>query len=158
MTKVLHLFYVAVAVVFAAAPAVSMAVEQDTAKSGAIVVTDSVSVKVTVVDIKKKERKLTLRDESGNEVVVIAGDEVRNFAQIKKGDIVEVEYHRAAATTLEKVERHHRRRPDHRRPARTGRRQAGHGGDAHEHDRCHGARRSTQRTACSPCRARRAAS
>ena len=103
MTKVLHLFYVAVAVVFAAAPAVSMAVEQDSAKSGAIVVTDSVSVKVTVVDIKKKERKLTLRDESGAEFVVIAGDEVRNFAQIKKGDIVEVEYHRAAATTLEKV-------------------------------------------------------
>lgn len=103
MTKVFHLFYIAVAVVFAAVPAVSMAVEQDSAKSGAIVVTDSVSAKVTVVDIKKKERKLTLRNESGAELDVIAGDEVRNFAQIKKGDIVEVEYHRAAATTLEKV-------------------------------------------------------
>ncbi|HSD97537.1 MAG TPA: hypothetical protein VLB06_10390 [Sulfuricaulis sp.] len=103
MTKVLHLFYIAVAVVFAAAPSVSMAVEQDSAKSGAIVVTDSVSVKVTVVDINKKERRLTLRDESGAKLDVIAGEEVRNFAQIKKGDIVEVEYHRAAATTLEKV-------------------------------------------------------
>jgi len=34
---------------------------------------------------------------------VIAGDEVRNFAQIKKGDIVEVNYQVAVATALEKA-------------------------------------------------------
>ncbi|HYA37432.1 MAG TPA: hypothetical protein VEI74_04085 [Candidatus Methylomirabilis sp.] len=103
MIRALHLFFIAVAVVFATAPTVSLAAEQDAAKNRAIVVTDSVSAKVTVVGIKKKERELTLRDESGSEVVVVVPKEVRNFPQIKKGDILEVEYHRAAATQLEKA-------------------------------------------------------
>jgi hypothetical protein len=88
MTKILHLVSIAVAVVFAAAPAVSMA-------SDPIVLSDSVS--------NKKARELTLRDNTGAEVVVVASEEVRNFDQIKKGDVLEVEYHRAAATTLQKV-------------------------------------------------------
>jgi nitrous oxidase accessory protein NosD len=103
MFKVSHLFYVAVAAVFAAAPVASMAAEQAPAKSGAIVLTDSAYAKATIVNIKKKERELTLRDEKGAEFVVIAGDEVRNFAQIKKGDIVEVNYQVAVATGLEKA-------------------------------------------------------
>jgi hypothetical protein len=103
MTKVFQLFCVAIAVAFATAPAVSMAADQSAGKSGAIVLTDSVSVKVTVVGINKKERKLTLRDEGGNTHDMIAGPEVRNFAQIKKGDVVEVGYHQAAATALEKA-------------------------------------------------------
>ena len=107
MFKVSHLFYVAVAAVFATAPVASMAAEKaaekPAAKNGAIVLTDSVSAKATIVNIKKKERELTLRDEKGVEHVMIAGDEVRNFAQIKKGDIVEVEYRVAVATALEKA-------------------------------------------------------
>lgn len=97
MTKViLHLLSIAVAVVFATVPAVSMA-------SDPIVLSDSVYLKATIVNVNKKERKLTLRDNSGTETVVVAGDEVRNFDQIKKGDVLEVEYHRAAATTLQKA-------------------------------------------------------
>ena len=96
MTKILQLLSIAVAVVFAAAPAVSMA-------GNPIVVSDAVSAKATIVKVDKKTRELTLRDEKGTEVVVVAGDEVRNFDQIKKGDILEVEYHRAAATTLQKA-------------------------------------------------------
>jgi bifunctional DNA-binding transcriptional regulator/antitoxin component of YhaV-PrlF toxin-antitoxin module len=103
MFKVSHLFYLAVAVVFAVAPVASMAAEKGAAKNGALVLTDSAYAKATIVDIKKKERQLTLRDEKGAELVVIAGDEVRNFAQIKKGDIVEVEYRRAVASSLEKA-------------------------------------------------------
>jgi hypothetical protein len=96
MTKILHLFFIAVAVVFAAAPTVSLA-------SDPIVLSQSVSAKVTIVKVNKKTRELTLRDEQGNEAVVVASDEVRNFDQIKKGDVIEVEYHRAAASNLQKV-------------------------------------------------------
>jgi len=93
---VLHLLSIAVAAVFAAAPAVSMAADT-------IVLSDSVTVKATIVNVDKKKRELTLRDEQGNQEVVAVSDEVRNFAQIKKGDVLEVEYHRAAASALQKV-------------------------------------------------------
>jgi hypothetical protein len=96
MTKILHLVSIAVAVVFAATPAVSTA-------SDPIVLSDSVSLKATIVKVNKKDRELTLQDNRGTEVVVVASDQVRNFDQIKKGDVLEVEYHRAAATTLQKA-------------------------------------------------------
>jgi len=96
MTKILHLFLIAIAFVFAAAPAVSMAVEP-------ITVSDSIVVKATIVKVDKKKREITLRDAQGNEEAVVVSDEVRNFNQIKKGDVLEIEYHRAAASALEKV-------------------------------------------------------
>jgi len=96
MIKALNIFYAVLALVFAGTPAVSMAVDP-------IVLTDSAFATATIVNVDKKTREITLRDEKGAEVVVVAGPEVRNFAQIKKGDILEVEYHRAAASTLQKV-------------------------------------------------------
>jgi len=103
MTKLQHLFSFALAVIFATVSIASMAADPAAAKGGAIVLTDSAYAKATIVNIKKKERELTLRDDKGAEFVVIAGDEVRNFAQIKKGDIVEVNYQVAVATALEKA-------------------------------------------------------
>ena len=103
MTKLQHLFSFALAVIFATVSIASMAADPAAAKGGAIVLTDSAYAKATIVNIKKKERELTLRDDKGAEFVVIAGDEVRNFAQIKKGDIVEVNYQVAVATGLEKA-------------------------------------------------------
>jgi hypothetical protein len=94
MTRLLQLFFIAIA--FAAAPAISLAADP-------IVVADSVSAKATIVKVNKKTRELTLRDEQGHEETVVASKDVRNFDQIKKGDVLEVEYHRAAATALEKV-------------------------------------------------------
>ena len=94
MTRLLQLFFIAIA--FAAAPAISLAADP-------IVVADSVSAKATIVKVNKKTRELTLRDEQGHEETVVASKDVRNFNQIKKGDVLEVEYHRAAATALEKV-------------------------------------------------------
>jgi hypothetical protein len=96
MSKISRLFFIAIAVVFAAAPAVSIASEP-------IVLSQSVTLKATIVKVDKKTRELTLRDDKGNEQVVVASDEVRNFDQIKKGDVLEVEYHRAAATSLMKT-------------------------------------------------------
>ena len=96
MTKIFQLLFIAIALAFAAVPAISMASEP-------IVLSDSVTLKATIVKVDKKSRELTLRDDKGNEQVVVASAEVRNFDQIKKGDILEVEYHRAAATSLMKA-------------------------------------------------------
>lgn len=100
MLKSLHVSFLIL--VFLIVPGLTVATEQDSI-GGAIVVSDAVSAKVTIVDINKKDRELTLRNEDGAEMVMIAGEEVRNFDQIKKGDIVEVEFVRAAATALEKL-------------------------------------------------------
>lgn len=100
MLKPLHLSFLVI--VFLIVPGLTIATEQDSV-GGTIVVSDAVSANVTIVDINKKDRKLTLRKEDGAEVVMIAGEEVRNFDQIKKGDIVEIEFVRAAATALEKL-------------------------------------------------------
>jgi len=87
-------------VVFTAVPILSVA---DSAKHDTVVISDSVRVEATIIAINKKDRELTLRGPDGHEVVVVAGDEVRNFKQIKKGDIVVVQYERAAASKLEKI-------------------------------------------------------
>lgn len=100
MLKSLHLSFLMLA--FLIAPGLTIAAEQDLI-GGAIVVSDAVSAKVTIVDINKKDRELTLRDEDGVETTMIAGEKVRNFDQIKKGDIVEIEFFRAATTALEKL-------------------------------------------------------
>ncbi|HCU53862.1 MAG TPA: hypothetical protein DIC36_06150 [Gammaproteobacteria bacterium] len=105
MTKVLRV--IAIAALFAvgspALLAAEKAADKGAGKSGAIVLTSSMHAKATVVGVKQKEREITLRDEKGAEMTMVAGDEVRNFKQIKKGDIVEVEYHVAVASMLEKV-------------------------------------------------------
>lgn len=103
MNKLKDLAVVALAVTFAASSAISLAAEPAASNSSAIVVAESMYAKATITKIDKKTRELTLRDEQGSEFTVVAGEEVRNFPQIKKGDIVEVEYHEAAATMLEKA-------------------------------------------------------
>jgi len=96
MNKISQLFFIAIALAFAGAPALSVAGEP-------IMISQSVSAKATIVKVNKKTREITLRDEQGNQETVVASKDVRNFNQIKKGDILEVEYHRAAATTLQKA-------------------------------------------------------
>jgi hypothetical protein len=102
MMKFATLSIVVLAVAFTAAPVLSIA-DSGAPKQDTMVITDSVHAQATVTGIKKKQRELTLRGESGDEIVVIAGKEVRNFDQIKKGDIVEVDYQLAAASRLEKI-------------------------------------------------------
>jgi hypothetical protein len=93
---ILHLLSIAAAVAFSTAPAISMAADT-------IVLSDSVTMKATIVNVDKKKREITLRDDQGKQEVVAVSDEVRNFDQIKKGDVLEVEYHRAAASALQKA-------------------------------------------------------
>jgi hypothetical protein len=104
MIKNTHIIYLAAALVFATAPVVSMAAEPAASTpAGALVLSDSVSAKATIVNINKDTRELTFRNERGEEMKLIASDEVRNFAQIKKNDVVEIQYKVAVATVLEKV-------------------------------------------------------
>ena len=68
--------------------------------SGAMV--ETVSFTATVDAIDSKTRKITLKGNDGNMTSFIAGDEVRNFAQIKKGDIVTFDYVESVAIDVQK--------------------------------------------------------
>ena len=91
----------------AAAFAATAFAQQPGAGGGAVVTSEpgkasvAVAAKITaqVVGIDKATRTLTLKGPEGNVVDVVAGDEVRNFDQIKLGDLVVVRY--AQALTLE---------------------------------------------------------
>lgn len=57
----------------------------------------------TVEAIDHKTREVTLKGSKGNMVTFVASDEVRNLAQVQKGDIVTLEYAQAAAVMLKKT-------------------------------------------------------
>ena len=52
----------------------------------------TVKVTATITAIDAKTRDITLKGPQGNEVTVTAGPEVKNFAQMKVGDQVNIEY------------------------------------------------------------------
>ena len=92
----------------AALVAASILASQAAAQTGAAVVgkgpgvaaaAQTVKVTATITAIDAATRDVTLKGPQGREVVVTAGPEVRNFAQMKVGDKVDVEY--AEALTLE---------------------------------------------------------
>jgi len=64
---------------------------------GAISGVSTIIATATVQKIDKKTREVTLKKESGEVVKIIAPQEVRNFAQIKIGDLVTSQY----TTTLD---------------------------------------------------------
>jgi hypothetical protein len=94
------------ALIAAAFAATALAQKPD-AGAGAVVTSEpgkasvAVAAKITaqVVAIKNATRTLTLKGPEGNVVDVVAGDQVKNFDQIKLGDFVVVRY--AEALTLE---------------------------------------------------------
>jgi hypothetical protein len=96
----------ALALVAAAFSATVLAQKPDTA-GGAVVLSEpgraavvrAAEVSAQVVAIDKTTRTLTLKGPQGNSVDVVAGEEVRNFDQIKLGDLVVARY--AEALTLE---------------------------------------------------------
>ena len=67
---------------------------------GDVTVEDAAVVVVTVVDVDKATRTLTLKGEDEEKWTFIAGPEVRNFDQIKRGDRVIVEYFEGMALAL----------------------------------------------------------
>jgi hypothetical protein len=61
-----------------------------------------VKVQATITALDKATRNVTLKGAKGEEVIVSAGPEVKNFDQMKVGDTVTVEYVRALALELKK--------------------------------------------------------
>jgi Cu/Ag efflux protein CusF len=64
----------------------------DTGDLPAVLVGGQVNTTATVEAVDQTTRAVTLRSESGEAISFVAGDEVRNLAQVKVGDIVEVSY------------------------------------------------------------------
>jgi hypothetical protein len=62
----------------------------------------TVEITATITAIDPKKREVTLKGPQGNEVVVEAGPEVKNFSQMKVGDQVKVEYVEALTLELKK--------------------------------------------------------
>ena len=95
----------------AALAAVTILAPQAAAQTGAAVVgkgpgvagaAQTVKVTATITAIDAATRAVTLKGPQGREVVVTAGPEVRNFAQMKVGDQVDVEYVEALTLELRK--------------------------------------------------------
>ena len=69
---------------------------------GKVAVAASVAATASVEAIDKATRVITLKRPNGESTTVTAGPEVRNFDQIKVGDMVTVQYAEALSLTLKK--------------------------------------------------------
>ena len=74
-----------------------------TSEPGRAAVVRAAEISARVVGIDKATRTVTLKGPQGNVVDVVAGDEVRNFAQIKLGDFVVARYVEALTLELKKT-------------------------------------------------------
>lgn len=64
---------------------------------------DTVTGTATVVAINQKTRHVTLKGADGKKLTIVAGPEVRNLAQVKKGDVVRITYHESIAYQVQKA-------------------------------------------------------
>ena len=88
------------ALVFAAVlPMAGFAAEESASAPGRLAVGAVVAI-ATVQDIDQETRMVTLRNPDGTMESFIAGDEVRNLAQVKKDDVVLMEYYEGFAVAL----------------------------------------------------------
>jgi hypothetical protein len=69
---------------------------------GAAMAVSHVTVSATVEAVDKATRTVSLKGPKGNVVDVVAGEDVRNFDQIKKGDKVSLKYMEALTLELKK--------------------------------------------------------
>ena len=69
---------------------------------GKVAMAQTVKATATITAIDAATRAITLKGPKGNETVVTAGPEVKNFAQMKVGDQVTVEYVESLALELKK--------------------------------------------------------
>jgi hypothetical protein len=65
------------------------------------IVTDVKTIEATVVAVDHKERTVTVRGPAGNEVTLEADESVKNLKEIKKGDLVTVEYMESIAVFVQ---------------------------------------------------------
>ena len=65
-------------------------------------IAQTVNVQAKITKIDAKTREVTLKGPQGNEVTVEAGPEVKNFAKLKVGDTVDVQYVESLVLELKK--------------------------------------------------------
>ena len=84
----------------------TVALAQTTAKAAAPpkgeAVVSSTEVTATVLKVDQKTREVTLRKEDGTEYSFVAGDAVKNLAQVNAGDVVVATYTEAIAYEVKK--------------------------------------------------------
>ena len=102
----MRMFSIVIAIVIASAvasPAVAqtggVVAETAPGKAG---VAQTVKITATITAIDKATRDVTLNGPQGNEVVVTAGPDVKNFDQMKVGDQVNAQYVEALTLELKK--------------------------------------------------------
>lgn len=66
--------------------------QQETPNRPGNIVTDVQTIEATVVAVDHMARTVTVRGPAGNEVTLEADESVQNLKEIKKGDVVTVEY------------------------------------------------------------------
>lgn len=116
----------ALCVVFASA-----AVAQDKGAkapiAGGVAAAEVVRVVSTVEAVDQATRVVTLKGKDGRTVTFVAGPEVKNLAQVHKGDVVTMEYIEAVALALRKTDSKVRERTetDFKQSAPAGQRPAG---------------------------------
>ena len=87
-----------------------LAAAQDAPKSatliekekGAATIAEAVELQGIVTAIDKSKRELTIKGGSGNELTFAAGPQIKNFKQIKVGDLVTLNYMAALGLELKK--------------------------------------------------------
>lgn len=70
---------------------------------GKAVIVSAAEITATVVAIDKTTRTVTLKGPQGKSVDIVAGEQVRNFDQIKVGDQVVAQYQQALSLELKKT-------------------------------------------------------
>jgi hypothetical protein len=68
-----------------------------------VTVGDVEKVSATVVSVDQATRVVVLKGQDGNTIRFVAGPEVKNLAQVQKGDVVTMEYAQALAVALKKT-------------------------------------------------------
>jgi hypothetical protein len=86
-----------------AAPAIAQTGAAVVTKApGSVGVAQTVKATATISAIDAATRSVTLKGPKGGEISLIAGDQVKNFAQLKVGDQVNIEYVEALTLELKK--------------------------------------------------------
>jgi len=106
----MHKIFVVLAAMVLSVPLPAAAQKPDV-KGGAVVASEpgkaaavrAVRITARVVAIDKATRTVTLKGPKGNVVDVVAGDEVKNFAQINVGDLVAVSFVQSLSLELQKT-------------------------------------------------------
>lgn len=92
-----------VAAALAASPALAQTGAAVVGKApGKVAMAQTVKATATITAIDAATRAVTLKGPKGNEMVVTAGPEVKNFAQLKVGDQVNIEFLESLALELKK--------------------------------------------------------